>query len=605
MFQSYEDRRDPAAGAGRVARLRQELDHLGLDGFVVPRADEHQGEYVPACAERLAWLTGFSGSAGVAIVLASRAAIFVDGRYTEQVRGEVDVTVFEICHLVDQPPSRWIERVLEPGMRLGYDPWLHTIEQTERLQRACCRAGAELTPLRDNPIDRLWQDRPPPPTGRVRIHEIQHAGEPAERKLARLGEDIRRAGADAVVLTLPDSIAWAFNIRGSDIPHIPVVLAFAVVRADAGAELFVAPEKLDDEVRDRLRPLAELRPPEDFESALEALGEAGARVLVDAAWTPRRVADVLEGTGATLVRGSDPCQLPKARKNSTEIAGARNAHLRDGAAVTRFLAWLDRQPVESLDEIAAARALEEFRVATGKLMDISFPSISAFGPNGALPHYRVTETSNRRFASGSLYLIDSGGQYLDGTTDITRTVAIGTPSEEMRDRFTRVLKGNIAISRVRFPNGTTGAQLDTLARIALWEAGLDFDHGTGHGVGSYLSVHEGPQRLSRLGTTPLEPGMILSNEPGYYKAGAYGIRIENLVLVRADERRAGEERDMLRFEVLTLAPIDSRLVAPELLTDDERAWLDDYHERVRRELSPLLSSAESEWLAQATRPLSP
>ena len=595
--------------AARTAALRKELREAGLTGFVVPHADEHQSEYLPASAERLAWLTGFIGSAGAAVVLADEAAVFADGRYTLQVRNEIDPAIYAVEHLVENPPSKWLAGRLKAGDRIAYDPWLMTGAEVRRLSEACAAAGAELVPIDENPIDRLWTDRPAVPLEQVTIHPLAFAGEEARDKIARLQASLAEKKADAAVLAQADSIAWLFNIRGADIAHNPVALAFAILPVSGKPELFIDGRKLANSVRTELAEIAEPRSPSELAGALAALGARKARVLIDPQHSPAALADAITKAGGSVVKGSDPVALPRARKNKAEIAGSHNAHLRDGAAMVRFLAWLDREaPGGRLDEIAAAEKLREFRGETAardgsELADLSFATISGAGPNGAIIHYRFSPASARRLEPDSLYLIDSGAQYRDGTTDITRTVAVGTPTAEMRDRFTRVLKGHIAIATARFPAGVSGAQLDSFARAALWQAGLDYDHGTGHGVGSFLSVHEGPARISKLGTVPLEPGMILSNEPGYYKTGAYGIRIENLVLVLPPIKVPGGERDMLSFETLTLAPIDRRLIEPEMMTAEEIAWLDAYHARLPGALDRLLDDDERRWLAAAAKPL--
>jgi Xaa-Pro aminopeptidase len=603
-FQSFEDRAERAATGPRLAALRTELARRGLTGFIVPRSDRHQNEYVPASEQRLAWLTGFAGSAGVAIVLMQRALLFVDGRYTLQAREQVDTSLFAIEHLVDTPPDRWIEENLAIGDRLGYDPWLHTVESAERLGKACAAAGATLVAVEPDLIDAIWADRPTPPLGAVTLHDVRFAGEAAEDKLARIRAEVAKLRADALVVSDPHAVAWAFNIRGADVAHTPLPLAFAIVPQAGRPSLYVDGRKLSNDVRNRLEVLADVREPSDFVGALGALGRQKQTVRLDQATAADALARLIASHGGKVTRAPCPIALMKAAKNEIEIAGARAAHLRDGAAVTRFLAWFDREaPRGKLTEIEAVAALESFRRDTGLLKDISFPTIAGAGPDGAIVHYRVTIKSNRVVAPGELFLIDSGGQYEDGTTDITRTIAVGEPTAEMRDRFTRVLKGHIAIARAIFPEGTTGAQLDSFARQFLWAQGLDFDHGTGHGVGSYLSVHEGPARISKLGTTALKPGMILSNEPGYYKTGAYGIRIENLVLVVGAAAVPGAEKPLYAFETLTLAPIDRRLIAAEMLTPDEALWLDGYHARVFEALSPLLDADSRAWLAAATRPL--
>jgi Xaa-Pro aminopeptidase len=594
----------PAAAADRLARLRAELAKRNVAGFLVPRADEHQGEYVPARGQRLAWLTGFTGSAGLAVVLAERAAVFVDGRYTLQVRAEIETTLYEPRHVTEQPPSEWIAANLPRGAALGYDPWLHTPGEVERLRAAAERAGGSLTPLADNPVDAIWTDRPPAPLAPVVPHDLRFAGKPSADKRRELAAALENDAIDAAVLTAPDSIAWLLNIRGGDVPHTPLPLSFAVFNRDGAVDLFIDRRKLAPGLEAHLGPEVRIAAPEALGPALDRLGAAKARVAADPATAASWVFDRLGAAGARIHRAPDPCQLPKACKNAAELDGTRAAHRRDGAALTRFLAWLaDAAPKGGLTEIAVSDRLEAFRRGGEHFRDLSFPTISGAGANGAIVHYHATPKTERPLEPGTLYLVDSGAQYLDGTTDVTRTVAIGVPDAEMRDRFTRVLKGHIALALCRFPKGTSGSQLDALARRALWEKGLDYDHGTGHGVGSYLGVHEGPQRISKLPSAqPLVAGMIVSNEPGYYKTGGYGIRIENLVVVTAAPAN-GAEREMLGFETLTLAPIDLACVEPALLDLRERQWLDDYHARVRDVLTPLVDAATSRWLTQATRPL--
>ncbi len=602
----------PAGGADHAARLvalRQELARRGVDGFLVPRGDEHQGEYVPAAAERLAWLTGFKGSAGMACVLTDRAAIFVDGRYTLQVRQEVDTALFTPRHVTEEPLAAWLEEHLMPGQRLAYDPWLHTEEQVGRLEKSVRDIGAALVALDGNPLDAVWADRPAPPKAEIVAHPLELAGRGSAEKREELGAQLNKAGAAAAVLTLPDSIAWLLNVRGGDVTHSPLPLSFAVLHADGGVEWFVDPDKLSEQVTAVLGNAVSVEAPSGLADSLHRLGQAGVKVMVDPATAARWIFDRLRDAGAEVVPGADPCLLPKACKNDVELEGMRRAHRRDGAALSRFLHWLTteaetRAATDPVTEMEAAECLQAFREDTGELRDLSFDTIAGAGANGAIVHYRVNPATNRALGLGELFLCDSGGQYADGTTDVTRTLAIGTPSEEMRRRFTLVLKGHIALARARFPKGTTGSQLDSLARYELWQHGLDFDHGTGHGVGSYLNVHEGPQRISKVpSSVALQPGMIVSNEPGYYKTGAYGIRIENLVAVRESPRGAGEERDMLAFETLTLAPIDRRLVEPALLSAAEGAWLDAYHARVCAEIGPQLEGAARDWLEEATAPL--
>ncbi|ALA16364.1 MULTISPECIES: aminopeptidase P family protein [unclassified Chelatococcus] len=599
-FQAFDNDRDPAACGPRLAALRHELRRRGLDGFVVPRADEHQGEYVPPHAERLAWLTGFAGSAGTAVVLLDKAAIFVDGRYTLQVREQVDTELFGPVASNETPPSAWIGENLPEGAKLGYDPWLHTPAAVDRLARAAEEAGGTLVPVADNPVDAIWSDRPAPPRAPARPYPLVFAGISAADKLSQLNEKLAKARSDALVVSDPHNLAWLFNLRGADVTHTPLALGYALVPREGRATIFMDEGKIGAELREALAPLADIAPPDTFPAALATAAAGGRRVRLDAATAAAALRETVSAAGGTADVGDDPISLMKAVKNEAEKAGARAAQRRDAVAIARFLAWFAREaPGGGLTEIDAAVALENFRAETNALVDISFDTIAGAGPNAALPHYHVTMASNRRIGEG-IFLIDSGAQYEDGTTDITRTLAVGTPSAEMRERFTRVLKGHIAIATAVFPKGTSGAQLDSFARRPLWEAGLDFDHGTGHGVGAFLSVHEGPHRISKLGTTPLEPGVILSNEPGYYKEGEYGIRIENLVLVE-ERDMPGADRPMLGFETLTLAPIDLALVEPSLLTDEERSWLDAYHVRVREALTPALEGADREWLEEATR----
>ena len=589
----------------RLDALRAELGKRGADGFLVPTADAHQNEFPPPQARRLAWLTGFQGSAGLALVLPETAAIFVDGRYTLQVREQVDPARFTPQHLTEQPPSQWIADKLATGVRLGYDPWLHTAAGVERYRGACRRAGAELVALDSNPVDAVWHDQPPLPVAPVVPHEGRYAGRDSREKRQEIASVLKDAGAHAAVLSAPDSIAWLLNIRGGDIPHAPLALAFAIVAADGSVALFIDQRKLTGRARAHLGSAVTVHEPPALGAALDALGKAGRRVLAAPRAAPSWLFDRLEAAGAEVVRGEDPCALPKACKNSVELQGARTAHVRDGAALVRFLAWLaEAAPGGDVDELTAAAKLDGIRAGGELFQGLSFDTISGAGANGAIVHYHAGPETNRRLAPGMLYLVDSGAQYLDGTTDVTRTVAIGLPDADMRDRFTRVLKGHIAVATARFPAGTTGAQLDSLARTALWQAGLDFDHGTGHGVGSYLNVHEGPQRIAkRAGDVALRPGMVVSNEPGYYKAGAWGIRIENLLAVRAAAAIEGAEGESLEFETLTLAPIDRALVDPALMTVEEIAWLDTYHERVKTVLTPQVDENTAAWLKSATAAL--
>jgi Xaa-Pro aminopeptidase len=590
--------------ADRLAALRAELANAGLHGFLVPLTDEHMSEYVGAYARRLEWLTGFTGSAGSGVVLADKAAIFVDGRYTLQAAREVDDRLFAIEHTPASSPARWLDGQARNGARIGFDPWLHTSTQLASLQSAA--PSISLVPVSPNPVDRIWYDRPLPSVEPAEPHAAAFAGEPHQRKCEILAESLRTSGADAVLLTSLDSIAWTFNIRGRDVHRTPVVRAFALLRADATATLFIDPEKITADVRQHLGPTVSHAP---YASVLTALSRLrGQRVMIDPGACVSALESALVEGGATLILARDPAVLPKACKNPAEREGTRASHRRDGLAVSRFLAWLDRTaPSGEVDELTAEARLESFRRESNLLKDLSFDSISAFGPNGAFPHYRSTPGTNRRLEPGNLYLIDSGGQYPDGTTDITRTIVIGTPTPEMKDRFTRVLKGHIALATARFPRGTRGGQLDILARQHLWAAGLDYAHGTGHGVGSYLAVHEGPQRIAAAAGAPgieepLLPGMIISNEPGFYKVGGFGIRIENLVLVREDPRD-GDAEPMLAFETLTLAPIDTRLIEPALLTAVEIEWLNAYHAEVRKAHAPSLEGEDLAWLEAATAPL--
>jgi Xaa-Pro aminopeptidase len=604
MFQTFEVSAQRGASAERIKELRRLMARAHVDAYLVPRADEHQGEYVPPAAERLKWLTGFSGSAGLAVVGKKAAVLFVDGRYTVQARDEIDPAVMEVSKLPRARVAEWLNEHLGRGQTVGFDPRLHTIAEIEHLAAALKGRDIKLKAVNANLVDRLWgRSRPAPPANPVTVHPLKLAGRSAPDKIADIQKRLKADGHDAVLLTLSDSVAWAFNIRGSDIPHIPVALASALVPQSGRPELFIAPEKLEPAARTHLEAFARIGTPAALAERLAALRKAKKRVRLDphsaAFWFARTL-----GGPRRIARGPDPCLALKAVKNSAEIKGARAAHVRDGVAVTRFLAWLDKQaPSGEIDEIEAVRRLETFRRATNQLREISFDTISGSGPNAAIVHYRVNEATNRKLRPGELFLIDSGAQYLDGTTDITRTVAIGKPTSEMRERFTLVLKGHIAIATARFPEGARGIDLDPLARRALWQHGLDYDHGTGHGVGSYLSVHEGPQSISRAGMAVLQPGMICSNEPGYYKEGAFGIRIENLVLVTAAQEVPGGERAMMAFETLTLAPIDRRLIVKEMLSADEIAWLDAYHTRVLQTIGTDVDADTRRWLSEATAPL--
>nr|WP_295663763.1 aminopeptidase P family protein [Polymorphobacter sp.] len=594
--------------AARLASLRDQLAADRLTGFVVPLTDEHMSEYVGAYAQRLAWLTGFGGSAGSAVVLADKAAMFTDGRYTLQVRAQVEAALYDYVAVPATSATDWLAANARPGDRIGYDAWLHTRGWVAAAGKALGERGASLVAVPANPIDAVWTDRPAPSTARLEVHPEEFAGEASASKRARIAAWLDAQHADAVVVSALDSIAWLFNVRGKDVDCTPVPLAFALVHADASADLFVDAAKLSPDVRAHLGEQVRIHDRAAFATALEGLG--GRSVVADPTSAVAAIFAHLDAGAATIIEARDPCVIPKAVKNPVEIAGSKAAHLRDGAALTRFLAWFAGEaPKGGLDEMSSAAKLRQFRDQTNQLEDLSFDTISAAGPNGALPHYRVSAESSRAIELDSLYLVDSGGQYRDGTTDVTRTLAVGTPTAEMRTRFTLVLKGHIALASAVFPHGTRGNQIDGLARQFLWSAGLDYAHGTGHGVGSYLSVHEGPARIATaaggygaMGDEPLRPGMIMSNEPGYYKAGEYGIRIENLVLV---EERAieGAEKPMLGFETLTLAPLDRALIDIPLLTPAERNWVDAYHARVAAALGPLLDDDARIWLDASTRPL--
>ncbi len=600
-FQTYENETDAATCAPRLAALRAELARRGLDGFVIPRSDAHQGEYVPKRDERLAWLTAFTGSAGAAVALTQKAAIFVDGRYTLQVRQQTDTALFEPRDLVEEGPAGWIAHALPKGAKLGYDPWLHTAAAVDALRAAAEKAGGSLVAVDTNPIDAVWHDQPDAPTAKAIVHAMNLAGESAESKRTRIAEEVKSQGGDAAVITMPDSICWLLNIRGHDVPHTPFALSFAIQHADGSTDLFMDERKSSPELLQHLGNAVRLRAPADFAPSLDAL--KGKTVVADPATASAAIFDRLNKAGAKIKRGPDPVQLPKACKNPVEIEGTRKAHIRDGAALSNFLHWLAREaPNGNLTEIDAAKTLEGFRARTGSLRDLSFDSISGAGANGAVVHYRVNTATNRPIQTDEIFLIDSGGQYPDGTTDVTRTVIVGQATAEMKDRFTRVLKGHIALATARFPEGTPGMALDAFARRPLWEAGLDYDHGTGHGVGSYLSVHEGPQNISKRHVTQaLKPGMICSNEPGFYKTGEFGIRIENLVVVTEPKAVPGGERKMMEFETITLAPIDLNLVDKSILSTDELAWLNAYHARVRETILPLVDAETKPWLEDATR----
>ncbi|MCW3838216.1 aminopeptidase P family protein [Sphingomonas canadensis] len=586
--------------ADRLAALRDQLKHDRLDGFVVPLTDEHMSEYVGAYAQRLGWLTGFKGSAGTAVVLPQEAAIFVDGRYTLQVREQVSPDDWQYVSVPAASVAGWLGEHAPDGGRIGYDPWLHTRAWVEEARKALAEKGAELVAVDTNPIDAIWPDKPLPSDAALAVQDDAHAGKSSAAKRAGIADWLAERKADAVVLAALDSIAWAFNIRGTDVSHTPVALAYAMVHADGTADLFVAPGKMTDAVAQHLGNAVRVHDRTAFAGALK--GFAGKRVAADPASSVAAIFDALEAGGAKVLAVRDPALIAKAVKNPAEIAGHKAAQAIDGAALCRFLRWFEGEaPKGTLTELICEDRLEEFRRATGRLKDLSFATISATGPHGAIPHYKATPESNLPVAPGQLYLVDSGGQYADGTTDVTRVMPVGAPSAEMKDRFTRVLKGHIGVATAVFPEGTTGAQLDSFARRPLWDAGLDYPHGTGHGVGAYLSVHEGPQRIAQpfypggQALEVLRAGMFLSNEPGYYKAGEYGIRIENLVLVEPREI-AGAEQPMLGFETLTFAPIERSLIDPALLTAGEREWLDAYHAQVLAIIGPQLAGEDLAWL---------
>ena len=588
--------------AAKLKALRALLKTEKLNGFIIPRQDEFQGEYVAPYAERLRWLTGFAGSWGTGIVLDKKAAIFVDGRYTTQVREQTDSRFFAPKHLVDEPPAGWITTQLKKGEKLGFDPMLLTVSEARRYQKATWAAGAKLVPVKKNLIDQIWEDQPARSQKPLFVQPDKFAGKAAAQKLKELAAQLKKTGNDAAFIAEPSSVAWLLNLRGRDVAYTPVVLAYAILHANAKAELFIEKNRVPADVVKALQGIATVYDPKELAARLKKLAKK--QVLLDEGSAPDYVRAVLEAGKAKVVYGTDPCTMPKAQKNAVELQGARDAQRRDGAALSNFLHWMSAEGSKGeLDEKTAATKLQQFRQATNMLEDLSFPSISAAGAHAAIPHYFVTDDGNAPIKNNQIFLMDSGGQYRDGTTDVTRTMIIGAPTPEMRDRFTRVLKGMIAISMSRFPEGTTGSHIDALARNALWQAGLDFDHGTGHGVGSFLSVHEGPARISKASHVPLKPGMILSNEPGYYKPGHFGIRIENLLIVTEPAEIEGGERKMMGFETLTWAPIDRNLIDVNLLTRSERDWLNAYHARVEKEVSPMMQSEALTWLKEACRPL--
>jgi len=600
MFQSFESHANPAQGPARLAQIRAVMKADNLDAFLIPRADAHQGEYVAACDARLEWLTGFTGSAGFCIALHDTAGVFIDGRYRNQVRSQVDLAHFTPVHWPETQPGPWLLENLGDGGRIGFDPWLHTAAEVATIEKALAGRGFAMV-ASENLVDQIWDDRPPAPQGQITPQPVEFAGKSHEDKRAELAQGLREAGQKAAVITLSDSIAWLLNIRGDDIARIPIVQGFAILHDSGRVDFFTHPSR-NRSIGVHLGPEVRLYSDEEFETALAGL--AGA-VRVDKATAPAAVSRILEQAGVECVWGDDPCILPKACKNDVEIAGARAAHLRDGAAMVEFLTWFDATVTKTrLTEVDVVCELEAQRRATNALKDISFDTIAGAGPNGAIMHYRVTSETSRNLAAGDILVLDSGGQYQDGTTDITRTLPIGDVAHDEKVCFTRVLQGMIAISRAIFPRGLAGRDLDALARYPLWLAYQDFNHGTGHGVGSYLSVHEGPQRISKVSDVPLQPGMILSNEPGYYRDGAFGIRIENLLAVQTATRpQGGDDRDMLCFETLAYTPIDRRMIVADMLNGDERAWLNAYHQKTLEKLSGRLSGAAKAWLTAACAPI--
>lgn len=594
MFQSFEVTSRPEQGPPRLAQLRVEIAREGLDGFLIPRADAHQGEYVSAHDERLSWLTGFTGSAGFCAALMDVAGVFIDGRYRTQVKSQV-AAAFTPVHWPETTLGQWLAEQLPDGGKVGFDPWLHTVAQITQARDALDGTDVELI-VCHNLVDRIWVDQPTPAMEPAIAHPIEFAGEAHADKRARLAAELKKASQSAAIMTLPDSICWLLNIRGADIPRNPIAQGFAILHADASVDLFMAPSKLDG-LNDHLGAAVRVHQLSDFLDQVTALKGS---VRLDKTSVPVIVSDAV---GDLVVWGDDPCALPKACKNAAEISGSAEAHLRDGAAVVELLAWLDAQRAGTLKETQVVSKLEGFRSRDNALQDISFETIAGTGPNGAIMHYRVTEETDSTLEDGQLIVLDSGGQYLDGTTDITRTIAIGTPSMEARIAFTRVLLGMISMSRLRWPTGLAGRDIEMVGRLPLWMAGQDFDHGLGHGVGAYLSVHEGPQRLSRVSSVPLQAGMILSNEPGYYREGAFGIRIENLIVAQEAPTLTGgdDHRAMLNWRTLTFAPIDRRLIVIDMLDHDSRAWLNAYHAETYERIAPRVSAETATWLAEATR----
>lgn len=600
MLQNFDNNAQPDQAASRMALVRLEMDKAGVDGFIVPREDEFMGEYVPACGERLKWLTGFGGSAGVAIILKNQAALFLDGRYTLEAENYIDTESLTIIPIMQVSIHSWLTENLNKGSNVAYDPKLHSISQIKKLSAGLDKQEITLTPLEENPIDMLWSERPAPPDGSIHPHTDIFAGQSSSDKRKDISAKLVAEQADALLITQPENSAWLLNIRGEDVPRTPFALSFCILKEDKSVAWFIDPDRLSSDLEAHLEDNVEIIRPEDMKTYLENMT---GKVLVDPSHTPQYFKNILQDK---VVEGKDPCNLKKACKNPVEIEGAKAAHIRDGAALCKFLHWLDiTAPAGNVSEVDAVSYLEQCRQETGKLKDLSFDTISGSGPNGAIVHYRVNNESNRTLQAGELYLVDSGGQYLDGTTDVTRTVFINgaSPPDMAIEAFTRVLKGHIALATARFPENTDGVALDALARAPLWAGGMDFDHGTGHGVGSYLSVHEGPQRISKGGTQPLMPGMIVSNEPGFYQKGEFGIRIENLQFVTPAVKINSGHRPMMGFEVLTLAPIDKRLINADMLVTQELEWLNNYHKQVLDTLSPLLEADTLSWLQQSCAPL--
>lgn len=602
MFQNFTSSSEKSKGAQRLSALREEMRKEKVTAFLVPHADEHQNEYLPKRAERLAWLTGFTGSAGFCIAMLDKAAVFSDGRYTVQLNEQIDDAAFTAENSVTNPPSKWIEENMGAEDVIAYDPWLMTPNQIKTFEKAAQKANCKLQAT-DNLIDRIWHDQPAKPMGKVALHEVKYAGKSAKDKIAEIQKLIVEKECDFTLLTDPASLAWLFNIRGNDVIHNPLALGYAIVPAKGKPSIFIEEEKLNSEIKGYLSDITTQFEPENLITELQKLS-ANATILCDMDRVSVALTNIIEASKGNIIKGRDPVVLPRAMKNETELEGARNAHIRDGVAMVKFLSWLDVQKPDTITEIDAAKKLEAIRIENAKAMgselkEISFDTISAAGPHAALPHYRVNETSNRMLGDGEIYLVDSGGQYNDGTTDITRTITIGAPPQKAVTDFTLVLKGHIAIDKARFPKGTRGIDLDALARYALWQHGKDFAHGTGHGIGSYMNVHEGPQGIHRRAMEVLQPGMIISNEPGYYIEGKYGIRIENLVIVTELEDIGGNIQTH-NFENITWTPMDKRLIDPSLLTQEEKDWVDDYHAKVLEKLSPHLEGEALEWLKKAT-----